>query len=42
VMAAMSASAAGRILVMGAEKDIMESYSECHCPGGQLRVSNFE
>ncbi len=20
----------------------MESYSECHWPGGQLRVSNFE
>jgi hypothetical protein len=27
---------------MDGEQVIMESYSECHWPGGQLRVSNFE
>jgi hypothetical protein len=40
-MLAMSASLAGRILVMAEEKDIMEGYSECHWPGGQLRVSTL-
>ena len=42
VMLAMSASVAGRILFMYEEKDIIEGYSECHWPGGQLRVSTLD
>src|SRR3990167_1326921 len=40
-MAGVSASVLGRILVMDSQKVIMESYSECHWPGGQLRVSTL-
>jgi hypothetical protein len=39
VIAAMSASVLGRNKGMVLGKDIMEGYSECHWPGGQLRVS---